>query len=390
MNSSNRSSSDISEHLNFQPNNSIDDITGDVELAMEIDGCGSSTSGSDHCFSTATVSILSDSEGQELSDFEENGSESSSNHSGRGCPIANIGEALENPSDHEEDSIGGEEEEIVLDFLSDSSESVIDERYLESSSDEEEVEIIPIEEHVDGGGPFQYSVEEPGFIVFDDDSEVESENGEVFIENGEELVEAAIDDEPIYSDQSESSSEHSNDSPKYSNRDQSWVVYDDSDEDMAESYDGGEFEEATLDNEAEQSEGSSEPSLENGNDLPMDDSVSIPTSESELRRNEEFLQTAPIASTASDYEPSLTSSADAEFRVFIQQTRELAAREDVQEVAVVPEVDPELLDLQVVAGEQPIDFGNHENHLNVLIANGEMLPQLPSGDITFIWVNHHF
>ena len=382
------------EQLNFQPNNSNDDSTGDVELAMD---CGSSTSGSDHRFSTASVSILSDSEGQELSDFEENGSESSSNSSGRGGPIAYIEEALENPSDHEEDSIGGEEEEIVLDFLSDSSESVIDERDSESSSDEEEVEIIPNEEHVDGGGPFQYSVEEPGFIVFDDDSEVESENGEELIEaaiddeNGEELVEAAIDDEPIYSDQSDSSSEHSNDSPnmQYSTRDQSWVVYDDSDEDMAESNDGGEFEEATLDNEAEQSEGSSEPSLENGNDLPMDDSVSIPTSESELRRNQEFLQTAPIASTAS-YEPSLTSSADAVFRVFIQQTRELAAREDVQEVAVVPEVDPELLDLQVVAGEQPIDFGNHENHLNVLIANGEMLPQLPSRDITFIWVNHHF
>ena len=380
------------EQLNFQPNNSNDDSTGDVELAMD---CGSSTSGSDHRFSTASVSILSDSEGQELSDFEENGSESSSNSSGRGGPIAYIEEALENPSDHEEDSIGGEEEEIVLDFLSDSSESVIDERDSESSSDEEEVEIIPNEEHVDGGGPFQYSVEEPGFIVFDDDSEVESENGEELIEaaiddeNGEELVEAAIDDEPIYSDQSESSSEHSNDSPnmQYSTKEHSWLEYDDSDEDMAESNDGGEFEEATLDNEAEQSEGSSEPSLENGNDLPMDDSVSIPTSESELRRNQEFLQTAPIASTAS-YEPSLTSSADAEFRVFIQQTRELAAREDVQEVAVVPEVDPELLDLQVVAGEQPI--GNHANHLNVLIANGEMLPQLPSRDITFIWVNQHF
>ena len=347
------------EQLNFQPNNSNDDSTGDVELAMD---CGSSTSGSDHRFSTASVSILSDSDGQKLSDFEENGSESSS----------------------------------------DSSESVIDERDSESSSDEEEVEIIPNEEHVDGGGPFQYSVEEPGFIVFDDDSEVESENGEELIEaaiddeNGEELVEAAIDDEPIYSDQSESSSEHSNDSPnmQYSTRDQSWVVYDDSDEDMAESNDGGEFEEATLDNEAEQSEGSSEPSLENGNDLPMDDSVSIPTSESELRRNEEFLQTAPIASTASDYEPSLTPSEDAEFRVFIQRTRELEARVDVQEVAAdqleVPEVAPELLDLQVVAAEQPIGFGNDENHLNVLIANGEMLPQLPSGEITFIWVNHHF
>ena len=387
MNSSNRSSSDISEHLNFQPNNPIDDITGDVELAMDIDVCGSSTSGSDHCFSTASVSIFSDSESQELSDLEENDSESSSNHSDRGGAIVNIEQALENPRDHEEDAIDGEEEENLLDFFSDSSESVIDERDFESSSDEEEVEIIPNEEQVDVDGPFQYSLEEPILIVIDDDSEVASENGE-------ELVEAAIDDEPIDTDQSEVSSEHSNDSPKYSTKDQSWVEYDDSDEDMAESNDEGEFEEATLDNEADQSEVSSEPSLESGNDLPMDDSVSIPTSDSELRRNEEFLQTAPIASTASDYEPSLTSSEDAEFRVFIQRTRELEAREDVQEVAVdqleVPEVDPELLDLQVVAGEQPIDFGNHENHLNVLIANGEMLPQLPSGDITFIWVNHHF
>ena len=50
MNSLNRSSSNMIEQLNFQPNNSNDDSTGDVELAMD---CGSSTSGSDHCYSTA-------------------------------------------------------------------------------------------------------------------------------------------------------------------------------------------------------------------------------------------------------------------------------------------------------------------------------------------------
>merc|ERR1711888_83664 len=83
-----------------------------------------------------------------------------------------------------------------------------------------------------------------------------------------------------------------------------------------------------------------------------------------LRRNEEFLQSAPIASTASDSAPSLTPSEDAEFRVFLQRTRELEARVVVQEVAAdqleVPEVAPELLDLQVVAAEQPIGFGNVE------------------------------
>merc|ERR1711888_454435 len=145
-------------------------------------------------------------------------------------------------------------------------------------------------------------------------------------------------------------------------------------------------------------------------DLTMDDSVSSPTSDSiaedngnvptsvsssdssELRRNnEEFLQSAPIASTASDSAPSLTPSEDAEFRIFIQRTRELQARVVVQEVAAdqleVPEVAPELLDLQVVAAEQPIGFGNVENHLNVIIANGGILPQLPSVQITFNWLN---
>merc|ERR1711888_544876 len=145
-------------------------------------------------------------------------------------------------------------------------------------------------------------------------------------------------------------------------------------------------------------------------DLTMDDSVSRPTSDSiaedngnvptsvsssdssELRRNEEFLQTAPIASTSSDSAPSLTPSEDAEFRIFIQRTRELQARVDVQEVAAdqleVPEVAPELLDEQVVAAEQPIGFGNVENHLDDIIANGGILPQLPSVQITFNWLNN--
>ena len=398
MNSSNRSSSSNSEHLNFQPNNPFDDPNGEVELAMDIDVCGSSTSGSDHCFSTASVSIISDSESQELSDLEENDSESSSNHSDRGGAIVNIEQALENPRDHEEDAIDGEEEENLLEFFSDSSESVIDERDFESSSDEEEVESIPNEEQVDVDDLFQYPLEEPILIVIDDDSEVASENGE-------ELVEAAIDDEPNDVDQSEVASEHSNDLPKYSTEDHSWVEYD-SDEDMAEYNDEGEFEETTLDeehNEADQSEISS---LESGNDLPMDDSVSIPTSDSiaenngnvetsvssssELRRKEEFIQTAPFASTASDYEPSLTTSEDAEFRVFIQRTRELEARVDVQEVAAeVHEVAPELLALQAVVVGQPIGFGIGETQLDVVIGNSGILPQLPSYQITHDWL-HNF
>merc|ERR1712030_186832 len=100
-----------------------------------------------------------------------------------------------------------------------------------------------------------------------------------------------------------------------------------------------------------------------------------------------------MSSSASDYEPSLTPREDAEFRVFIQRTRELEARVDVQEVAAdqleVLEVAPELLDLQVVAAGQPIGFGIVENQLDVVIANGGIQPQLRSYQITHDWL-HNF
>merc|ERR1712055_332727 len=92
----------------------------------------------------------------------------------------------------------------------------------------------------------------------------------------------------------------------------------------------------------------------------------------ELKRNQEFLQSAPVASTISDSAPSLTPSEDAEFKIFIQCTREWEARVNGREAAVdqleVPEVAPDLLDEQSVAAEQPIGFGNVENHLDDILA----------------------
>ena len=458
MNSSNSASVSNFEHLSFQINNPFVDPNGEIELAMDV--CRSSTSSSDHCFSTASVSIISDCESQELSDLEENDSE-------------NVEQVVDNPRDLEEDAIDDLEDENLMDGFSNSSVSSYDEMDYASSSDDGEVVNVPIVEVVEENDHFQYSMDDPTYIVVSSD-----DGSEVASDLGEELEEATLEDEPVddrsevgsetsvhsfendsapphYStvehswvvydsdsdedmaedndvgeleeatledetvdDRSEVGSETSdhsleNDSapPPYSTVDHSWVVYDsDSDEDMAEENDVGELEETTLDEEHNGADQSEISSLESGNDLPMDDSLSIPKSDSiaenngnvqtsvssssELRRKEEFLQTAPFASTASDYEPSLTTSEDAEFRVFIQRTRELEARVDVQEVAAeVHEVAPELLDFQVVAVGQPIGFGIVETQLDVVIGNGGILPQLPSYIISHDWlhnIQNHF
>ena len=323
-----------------------------------------------------------------------------------------------------------EEDENLLEVFSDSSESLYDERDFASSSDEGEVASVLNEEEGDGDDPFQYSLEEPILIVMSSD-----DGSEVASEHEEELEEAILEEEPIDVERSEVGSEHSEhslenviDTPQYSTEDHWWIEFS-SDEES----------EVASDNEEQidgvQSEGTSEHSLDDINDPPkystddpilvevssvdsnediaeyndeevfvdhdvtMNDLTSTSTSDlsaeenEELRRNNEFLQSAPVASTISDSAPSLTPSEDAEFKIFIQRTREWEARVNGQEVAVdqleVPEVAPDMLEEQVVAVEQALGIGNVENHLDVVIANGGIQPQLRSYQITHDWL-HNF
>ena len=380
-------------------------------MDVDVDESSTSVSDSDHRGSIASLSIFSYLETQELPEeefFEENNSEISSNHSDRGGAIVNVEQAVENQRDHEEDAIDVDEEENLLEVASDSSvantasllggsdsESMVDERDFAINSDDEEVASILDEEQVDVDDLPKYSLEDPSWIEMssDDDSEVASENEEEL-----EEVASTSDEEQIDVDQTEVASEHSlesvTDLPKYSSEDPSWIEIssdDDSDEDMAEDDD----KEVFVDHDVTMNDLVSNPT----SDSSAEENVNVPTAvsssdSSELRRNniEKFLQSAPVASTASDSAPSLTPSEDAEFRIFIQRTRELQARVDVQEEAAdqleVPEVAPELLDEQSVAAEQPIGFGNVENHLDDILANGGILPQLPFVQITFNWLNN--
>ena len=159
MNFQNRSSSSISDHQNVLPSNPYDDA-----MDVDFEECSTSVSGSDHCDSTASFSIFSDSEIPELSDeefLEENSSESSSNHSDRGGAIINVEQAVENQRDLEEEAIDDGEDENLLEVFSYSSESLYDERDFASSSDEGEVASVLNEEEGDGDDPFHYSLEEP-------------------------------------------------------------------------------------------------------------------------------------------------------------------------------------------------------------------------------------
>ena len=253
MNSSNSASVSNFEHLSFQINNPFVDPNGEIELAMDV--CRSSTSSSDHCFSTASVSIISDCESQELSDLEENDSE-------------NVEQVVDNPRDLEEDAIDDLEDENLMDGFSNSSVSSYDEMDYASSSDDGEVVNVPIVEVVEENDHFQYSMDDPTYIVVSSD-----DGSEVASDLGEELEEATLEDEPV-DDRSEVGSETSdhsleNDSapPPYSTVEHSWVVYDsDSDEDMAEENDVGKLEETTLDEEHNGADQSEISSLESGND----------------------------------------------------------------------------------------------------------------------------
>ena len=428
MNISNRSSSNISDQQTFLPSNSYDDLIGVPDDAMDVDfeECSTSVSGSDHCDSTASISIFSDSEIPELSEdefLEENSSESSSNHSDRGGAIVNV----------EQEAIDVEENENLLEVSSDSSESLYDERDLVSSSDDEEatlaaeiareeLEEAALEEKpIDGDVPFQYTL----------DSDDESETGS---EHEEELEEATLEEESIDDERSEVGSEHSehleivNDTPQYSTEDQWWIEFSDSESEVSsdneEQIDGvpseGQsehslddindpskdaiddpivIEDSSVDSNEDIAEHNDE-EMSVDHDVTMNDFTATPTSDlsaeekEELKRNNEFLQSAPIASTISDSASSLTSSEDAEFRVFIQRTREREAQVNGQEIAVeVPVVAPDMLEEQVVAVDHALGIGNVENHLDVVIANGGIQPQLRSSEITHNWLynfHNHF
>ena len=150
---------------------------------------------------------------------------------------------------------------------------------------------------------------------------------------------------------------------------------------------------------------------ENANVLPavVLPTVSVSSSDSsELRRNniEQFLQSAPVASTSSDSAPSLTLSEDFNFRISIQRTRlfelrreaaELQARMVDHEVAAeqldVPEVVAEQPDVPMVAVEQQPGYGILEGNLGYFPDIEGVLPRLPSYQLTSNWlsnVENHF
>ena len=400
MNCQNRPSSNFSDNQNILPSHSQDD-------GMDVD---SSIADSDHQYSIASISIYSD---ENPEHFDEELSDA-------------ISSVADNQRDFEEENPEDEEEENRSDVHSESSGSLHDEMDLASTSDDEEaaleaagvreaLEEAHLEENlIDGDVPYQYSVEEQSWIVYD-----ESENGS---EPEEEQEKATLEDE-FLDDEIEVGSEHSehleigNDAFQYSTVAQSWFEFSDSES------------ETSSDNEEKligvSSEGQSEPSLGDINDPTtdvIDDPIDIEDDSvdanedmvqhndeeivvepaisiidltsnlsaeenEERRRNYEFLQSAPVASSTSDSAASLTSSGEAEFKRFIQRTREYEARVDGQEIAVnqmdVPEVVPGMLEEQVVAG-------NGGNRLDVVIANGGIQPQMLSSQITYDWLHKHF
>ena len=390
MNFENRSSSNFSDNQNILPSNSQDD-----EMDVE-----SSIADSDHRYSTASISIFSD-ENPEHSDEEfsdEISSGSSSNHSDRGA-IINLLPVADNQRDFEEETIEDEEDENRLDALSDSSESLHDEMDFASSSDDEEatlaaeiareeLEEAALEEKpIDGDVPFQYTL----------DSDDESETGS---EHEEELEEATLEEESIDDERSEVGSEHSEHleivTPQYSTVGPSWLVFSDSESEISddnETKDVIDIEDASIDSNEDKSEHNEE-EMSVELDTTMSVPNAIPSSElsaeekEELKRNHEFLESAPLASNSS--ESSLTSSEEAEFRVFIQLTREREALVNGQEIAVEVQ---DMLEEQVVAVDHAPGIGHGENLLEVVIANGGIQPQLRSSEITHNWLydfTNHF
>ena len=107
----------LSDNQNIPPNNSYEDA-----MDVESEECCSSTSGSDHRFSTASISLCSD----EISEFsdEEMSDESSA--------------LADKQRDFEGESSDDEDDQNPWDVHSDSSESVDEEMDIASRSDDEE------------------------------------------------------------------------------------------------------------------------------------------------------------------------------------------------------------------------------------------------------------
>ena len=409
----------LSDNQNILPSNSYEDA-----MDVESEECCSSTTGSDHRFSTASISLCSD----EISEFsdEEMSDESSA--------------LADKQRDFEGESSDDEDDQNPWDVHSDSSESVDDGMDIANSSDDEEaaleVEVVRevLEEArleknlIDVDVPYQYSVEEQSWFDYsdsDDESENASEHeeeqekapleGEVLddeIEVGSEhsehleIVEIEEDQEKVtleevfLDDEIEVGSEHSElleiVTPQYSTVGPSWFVFSDSESEISddnETKDVIDIEDASIDSNEDKSEHNEE-EMSVELDTPMSDLNAIPSSElsaeekEELKRNHEFLESAPLASNSS--ESSLTSSEEAEFRVFIQLTREREALVNGQEIAVEVQ---DMLEEQVVAVDHAPGIGHGVTLLEVVIANGGIQPQLRSSEITHNWLydfTNHF
>ena len=376
----------LSDNQNILPSNSYEDA-----MDVESEECCSSTTGSDHRFSTASISLCSD----EISEFsdEEMSDESSA--------------LADKQRDFEGESSDDEDDQNPWDVHSDSSESVDDGMDIANSSDDEEaaleVEVVRevLEEArleknlIDVDVPYQYSVEEQSWRDYsdsDDESEHASEH--------EMVQEKAPLEGEVLDDEIEVGSEHSElleiVTPQYSTVGPSWFVFSDSESEISddnETKDVIDIEDASIDfNEDKSEHNEEEMSVEL--DTPMSDLNAIPSSElsaeekEELKRNHEFLESAPLASNSS--ESSLTSSEEAEFRVFIQLTREREALVNGQEIAVEVQ---DMLEEQVVAVDHAPGIGHGVTLLEVVIANGGIQPQLRSSEITHNWLydfTNHF
>ena len=376
----------LSDNQNILPNNSHEDA-----MDVESEECCSSTSGSDHRFSIASISLCSD----EISEFsdEEMSDESSA--------------LADKQRDFEGESSDDEDDQNPWDVHSDSSESVDDGMDIANSSDDEEaaleVEVVRevLEEArleknlIDVDVPYQYSVEEQSWRDYSD-SDDESENAS---EHEEEQEKAPLEGE-VLDDEIEVGSEHSElleiVTPQYSTEGPSWLVFSDSESEISddnETKDVVDIEDGSIDSNEDKSEHNEE-EMSVELDTPMSDLNAIPSSElsaeekEELKRNHEFLESAPLASNSS--ESSLTSSEEAEFRVFIQLTREREALVNGQEIAVEVQ---DMLEEQVVVVDHAPGIGHGVNLLEVVIANGGIQPQLRSSEITHNWLydfTNHF
>ena len=242
--------------------------------------------------------------------------------------------------------------------------------------------------------PFKYSSEEEGWIEASDD-----DDAEYMVEDVDEVIFV--------------------DAFRYSTEDEGWIEASDDDdaEDIVEDVD-----EVILVDDDEimvdlVSNSNSQDVEENVNFLPVAvlPAVSVASSESSTQRvlvdhleaselsgnREQFLQSVPVATAASDSAPSLTPSEEFNFRISIERTRlremereaaELQARVDEQEVAAEQldeqEVAAEQLDEQEVAAEQHTGYGIVEGNLDYILDFEGVLPKLPLFSLISNWLSN--